>query len=131
MDATQHLAQQLEKQLSQGARPITYKSRGRKYTFYWLKSGHRLAVEVQTRRRLPSNPAVEALARKIGAVWSCPECGKVFARKGKQKFCTPAHAARHRKARWLKAQQRARAVVKYHRGEVLTTAERRLFRLSG
>jgi hypothetical protein len=87
---------------------VNLTSRGRVYTFYWLRSAKRLAVKVHPRKRLERLPAVEALAASLEAVWSCPlpSCGKVFERQGKQKFCTPAHATKFRKAKWLRAQAR-------------------------
>jgi hypothetical protein len=89
---------------------VTFTSGGRQYTFYWLRNGgaKRLAVKVHKRQPLPRLPAVEALATTLRSVWSCPECGKVFPRHGKQRYCTPAHAARARKRRW-KSRQAAEA----------------------
>ena len=82
-------------------------SRGRLYTFYWLRSAKRLAVKIH-RKQHERLPNVEALAASLKSVWSCPlpSCGTVFERRGKQKFCTPAHATKFRKAKWLRAQAR-------------------------
>jgi hypothetical protein len=77
-----------------------FTSGGRRYVFYWLKIGRRLAVNVSRREPLERLPAVEALAEKILASWSCPICGKTFPRRGKQRYCSPAHAALARKERW-------------------------------
>lgn len=86
---------------------MTLTSSNRRYTFYWLRRAvpPRLAVRVRRRKPLPRFPVIEALAAELAAVtdgeWRCPWCGKPFKRRGKQRYCTPAHAARARKNRWL------------------------------
>src|SRR5438105_3533962 len=89
---------------------VNLTSGGRVHSFYWLRRGKRLAVKVHPRPRHAQLPVVEALAAKLREVWSCPECGKVFQRRGKQKFCTPVHAAKFRKARWVRAQERKQRI---------------------
>jgi hypothetical protein len=87
---------------------VTKSSGARRYTFYWFASGRRLAVKVHRPKYPPRDPAVEALAAKLlAAGWSCPECGVMFKRHGRQRYCSPAHAARARKTRWKKKRARA------------------------
>jgi len=106
MDDIATLERDLSRKLALGKGPFTFLSRGRRYTFYWLRSGHRMAVKIHRKPRPPARPDIEALAQKLRATWSCPECGKVFTRRGRQKFCSPAHAARHRKHRYLRRHAR-------------------------
>jgi len=85
---------------------VTLASGSRRYTFHWINRAgvRRLGVRVR-RRRLSRLPVVEALAAILLAEPApppeCPECGRVFERHGKQRYCSPAHAARARKKRWL------------------------------
>ena len=89
-----------------GNKRVTYQSRGRRYTFYWYKRTHRLAVKVHPMP--PRNRVVEALAATLKQEpWNCPFCHVAFKRKGKQKFCTKAHAAQFRKRRWLRRRRKA------------------------
>jgi hypothetical protein len=89
-----------------GNKRVTYQSRGRRYTFYWYKRTHRLAVKVHPMP--PRNRVVEDLAAKLKQEpWNCPLCHVAFKRKGKQKFCTKAHAAQFRKRRWLRRRRKA------------------------
>jgi hypothetical protein len=65
-------------------------------------------VKVQRPKYPPRDPAVEALAAKLLADgWSCPECGAAFEPQGRQRYCSPVHAARARKRRWKKKRARA------------------------
>ena len=87
---------------------VTKASGARRYTFYWFAPGKRLAVKIQPRKYPSRDPAAEALAAKLlAAGWSCPECGVMFKRHGRQRYCSPAHAARARKRRWKKKRARA------------------------
>jgi hypothetical protein len=99
-------AQLVRRQTQIGNKGVTYQSRGRRYTFYWYKATHRLAVKVQPMP--PRNQDVEALAAMLKQEpWNCPLCHVAFKRKGKQKFCTKAHAAQFRKRRWLRRRRKA------------------------
>ena len=119
----ENLERDLTRKTLRGA-VVNYTSRGRRYTFYWLKSGRRLAVKVHKRGRLPRLPTVEALAAKLTAVWSCPECGVVFAKRGKRKYCSAAHAARSRKRRWqLNERRKAKDAAEAEARKKITPAD--------
>lgn len=99
---------ELAKQIAIEARPlrdgVSFTSRGRRYTFYWHRKGKRLAVKVGG-LAYETKPVIEALAAKLSATRTCPDCGAAVSRRGKQRFCTPAHAARYRKQQWARRQR--------------------------
>jgi hypothetical protein len=97
--------ERVRRQTQIGNKRVTFQSRGRKYTFYWYKAAHRLAVKVHPLP--PRNREVEGLAATLKPLWTCPLCHVTFERKGKQKFCTKAHAATFRKRQWLRRQRDA------------------------
>jgi hypothetical protein len=91
-------------------------SGGREYRFYWFRDGRRLAVKVVRSPRPPRDAAVEALAARLMALWTCPVCGTAFTRRGRQRYCSPAHAARARKRKWK--ERRASAPRRAYRADL-------------
>src|SRR5438445_6006060 len=92
--------------------PVTYRSRNKRYTFWWHLLGKRLLVKVgwlggrKSRRVRLVKPDVEALAARMAGRGACRLCGASFDRNGtRRKFCSDAHAARHRKLTWQKRKQ--------------------------
>ena len=104
---------QLERQLTKhclrggGTGLMSKMSGARRFTFYWFRDGKRLAVKSRRVERPAHDLVVEALAAKLEAAWTCPECSVKFVRRGRQRYCTPAHAARARKRRWQEQPARA------------------------
>ncbi len=92
--------------------PVTYRSGNKRYTFWWHVPGKRLLVKVgwlggrKSRRVRLVKPDVEALAARMRGRGACRLCGARIERKGtRRKFCSDAHAARHRKLTWRQRKQ--------------------------
>jgi hypothetical protein len=79
--------------------PVTYTSRGKRFTFYRRGQSPQLWVKVKDVTTF-DQPNVEALAARLATTRLCPVCKTAFQRNGRQAYCTPAHAAKARKQRW-------------------------------
>lgn len=107
------LRRRLQHQVRLG-KMVTLQSRWRRFVFFWLRSEQRMAVAVKrppglSAPRLRVLEALVAEMRRGDRVRTCPYCRKGFERNGKQKFCTKAHAASYRKARWKRKHSPAAA----------------------
>jgi hypothetical protein len=102
------LEKEIQAEARYAPRGVSFTSRGRRYTFWWHRKGGRLLVKVGG-LSYEAKPAIEALARKLADVRVCPDCGTAFARRGRQRYCSAAHAARSRKRRWTRRAQAEQA----------------------
>jgi hypothetical protein len=96
--------------------PVTYRSRGRTFSFYWHRLGERLLVRV---RPSSVHKLAEALARKLQDARACARCGVEFPKRGRAKFCSDECKVKfHTNRRSHRRRERARTV------KMLIAAER-------
>lgn len=112
------LAQVIAEKCRLSQYPVSYTSRGVRYSFYRNRRAQVLMVKI-TGSAHKVRPDIEALAKKLLERRVCPACAAVFPTKGKQRFCGPACAARYRARRYR------RKVAAAHRADKLRDLLRR------